>query len=254
MELQRKNIFAQTKTGLLTMLLAALALGFLGSLHCIGMCGPIAFMLPLDRTNKTKQILQLFIYHFGRLMAYAIMGLVLGLIGKGLLLFSLQQKLSILIGGIMILLVLLPKKQLQKYNFAKPVYAILGKLKSSLGGQLKKRTPDAFLTIGFLNGFLPCGLVYMALLGAIALGGPFKGGLYMLFFGLGTIPLMTSAVYLGGFLKSPIKQKIRKLVPVFVVVIGLLFILRGMGLGIPYVSPKPVQNNIATAQIECHQP
>ncbi|MBT8188627.1 MAG: sulfite exporter TauE/SafE family protein, partial [Croceitalea sp.] len=87
-----------------------------------------------------------------------------------------------------------------------------------------------------------------------ALGGPFKGGLYMLFFGLGTIPLMTSAVYLGGFLKSPIKQKIRKLVPVFVVVIGLLFILRGMGLGIPYVSPKPVQNNIATAQIECHQP
>lgn len=224
----------------------------MGSLHCIGMCGPIAFMLPLDRTNNVKKFIQIFIYHFGRLSAYGLLGLVFGLLGKGLFVFGMQQKLSIAIGVLMILVIIIPYKTFSKYNFSKPVYKIIGKVKNRLGKELQKKTSDTFLTIGFLNGFLPCGLVYMALFGAIAMGDALQGALYMILFGAGTIPLMTSAIYFSSILKSTAKQKIQKLIPVFVVLIGALFILRGLGLGIPYVSPKPV-TEVITAEIECHE-
>jgi hypothetical protein len=216
------------------------------------MCGPIAFMLPLDRTNNVKKFIQIFIYHFGRLSAYGLLGLVFGLLGKGLFVFGMQQKLSIAIGVLMILVIIIPYKTFSKYNFSKPVYKIIGKVKNRLGKELQKKTSDTFLTIGFLNGFLPCGLVYMALFGAIAMGDALQGALYMILFGAGTIPLMTSAIYFSSILKSTAKQKIQKLIPVFVVLIGALFILRGLGLGIPYVSPKPV-TEVITAEIECHE-
>lgn len=233
------------------MLLSALVLGLMGSLHCIGMCGPIAFMLPVNQTNKYKKAGQVFIYHFGRLMAYGVIGALFGLLGKGLYIFGIQQKLSIIIGVLMILAVTIPYKSISRIGLSKPVYRVIGKIKNSLGKALKKKTADTFLTIGFLNGFLPCGLVYMALLGAIAMGTAVEGSIYMILFGLGTVPLMTAAVYLSGVLKDSAKQRIRKLIPVFVVIIGVLFILRGMGLGIPYLSPKQM-NEVVSTELECH--
>lgn len=233
------------------MLISALILGLLGSLHCVGMCGPIAFMLPVDRSNSFKKVSQIGMYHFGRLFAYSLIGLVFGLLGKSLYIFGIQQQLSIIIGVLMIVVVILPHKTIGKYNLSRPLYKVISKVKSSLGKALKKKTADTFLTIGFLNGFLPCGLVYMAVFGSIATGSLLEGILYMLFFGLGTIPLMTSAIYLGKFLNSTIKQRIQKAIPVFVVIIGVLFILRGLGLGIPYLSPAPVVE-MALSATECH--
>ncbi|WP_424000923.1 sulfite exporter TauE/SafE family protein [Maribacter sp. IgM3_T14_3] len=233
------------------MLLSALILGLMGSLHCVGMCGPIAFMLPVDRTNNYKKFGQIFIYHFGRLMAYGLIGLIFGLLGKGLSIFGIQQKLSIGIGIIMIVIVLIPYKTFNKYNLSKPIYKIISKVKNQLGKELKKKSPDTFLTIGFLNGFLPCGLVYMALFGSIAMGDALQGSLYMMLFGMGTLPLMTAAIYFSNLLKGGIRQKVQKAIPVFVVIIGALFILRGLGLGIPYVSPAPV-SQLVTSEIECH--
>ena len=151
----------------------------------------------------------------------------------------------------MIVVILLPQRAFGKYNLTKPLYKLISKVKTSLGKALKKKTADTFLTIGFLNGFLPCGLVYMAVFGAVATGSLSEGSLYMVLFGLGTIPLMTTAIYLGKFLNSTIKQRIQKAIPVFVVLIGLLFILRGLGLGIPYLSPAPVVETAVSA-IECH--
>ena len=222
------------------MLLSALIFGLIGSFHCVGMCGPIAFLLPVDRTNTIKKVGQLFLYHGGRLFAYSIIGLLFGLLGKSLQLFGLQQQLSIIIGLLMIVVILIPVKVFNKYNFSRPLFKLISRVKSALGTALKKKTPDTFLTIGFLNGFLPCGLVYMAVFGAIASGNAWEGSLYMAFFGLGTIPLMTTAIYFGNFLSGKVRQHIRKAIPVFVVCMGCLFILRGMGLGIPYVSPKPI--------------
>lgn len=232
------------------MLVTALIFGLLGSFHCVGMCGPIAFMLPVDRTNNLKKFGQIFLYHFGRILAYSILGLAFGLVGKSLNLFGFQQQLSIGIGVLMLLVIFIPQKTFNRYNFSKPVFRIISKIKSALGKELKKKTPDTFLTIGFLNGFLPCGLVYMAIFGAIASGNAFQGSLYMALFGIGTIPLMTSAIYLGNFVSGQVRQRIRSAIPVFVVIIGCLFIVRGLGLGIPYISPKPMTETV-DANYDC---
>jgi sulfite exporter TauE/SafE len=232
------------------MLLSAFILGLLGSIHCVGMCGPIAFMLPVDRSNNFKKITQIAIYHFGRLLAYSIIGLVFGFIGKSLYIFGFQQQLSIVIGILMILIVIIPQKTFNKYNFSKPIYKAISKVKSALGSAMKKKTLDTFVTIGFLNGFLPCGLVYMALFAAIATGNALNGSIYMAFFGLGTVPLMTTTIYFSQFLKGKTRQRIQRIIPVFVVIIGILFILRGLGLGIPYLSPAPVFDGVSN-QIDC---
>lgn len=233
------------------MLYSAFILGILGSFHCIGMCGPIAFMLPVSRNNNVLKAFQIFLYHFGRLLSYSIIGLAFGLIGKSLNIFGMQQHLSIGIGILMILVILLPSKRLQKFHFSKSLYRIVGKVKSSLGAALKKRTPDTFFTIGFLNGFLPCGLVYMAVFGAIASGEIAAGSLYMLLFGLGTIPLMTTAVYFSSLLGGSIRKKVQRLIPAFVFLIGVLFIIRGLGLDIPYLSPAPAIA-VVDAGASCH--
>ncbi|TVZ25527.1 hypothetical protein JM83_0451 [Gillisia sp. Hel_I_86] len=235
------------------MIWTALIFGLLGSFHCVGMCGPIAFLLPVDRKNNVKKAFQLASYHLGRLLTYSLIGFIFGSISGRLNLFGLQQQLSILIGLLMILAIVLPSKIFSRFNGSKPIYKGVGKLKNVLGAQLKKKTPDAFFTIGFLNGLLPCGLVYMAVFGALTMGGAWQGGLYMFAFGLGTVPLMTGAIYLGNFLKGKAKQRIVKMIPVFVITIGLLFILRGLGLGIPYVSPsKMVAQQEVSANYNCH--
>ena len=235
------------------MLWSALVLGLLGSFHCIGMCGPIAFLLPLDRTNRSKRIFQLLSYHLGRLFTYGFLGSVFGLVGKSLNLFGIQQQLSIVIGVSMVVMILLPSKILDSYKFSKPIYSIIANLKDAMGMFLKKRSSKTFFVLGFLNGLLPCGLVYMAVFGAMATGSATFGALYLVVFGLGTIPLMTTAIYLGNFLKGKAKQTILKTIPAFVVLIGLLFIMRGMGLGIKYISPSNmVTEQQVDSKYDCH--
>ncbi|WET03523.1 sulfite exporter TauE/SafE family protein [Flavobacterium sp. YJ01] len=220
------------------MLFSAFFLGLISSLHCVGMCGPIAMMLPVDRQNEAKKVTQIMTYHFGRLTAYATIGLIFGLLGRGFFLAGLQQKMSIIIGVIMIIVVLIPEKKFANYNFSKPVYKIISKIKSNLGSQFKNKSYKSLFTIGLLNGFLPCGMVYVALFGAIAMQSAGFGILYMLLFGIGTIPLMTIVVYVNSLLKLPFRNKIQKAIPYVAVIIGVLFILRGLGLGIPYISPS----------------
>lgn len=215
----------------------AFIFGLLGSLHCLGMCGPIAFMLPVDRSNAWKRNTQIGTYHIGRLFSYALLGLLFGLLGEGLQLFGLQQALSIAVGILMILVAIVPESKLKGFRLTAPIYRSLSWVKQQLGGLLKKKSWDAFLTIGFLNGLLPCGLVYLAVFGALASGSPAGGAFYMFLFGLGTVPLMTSAVYLGNFLKPEIRKRIRSWIPIVVGLMGILFVLRGLGLGIPFISP-----------------
>lgn len=235
------------------MLWTAVILGLLGSFHCIGMCEPIAFLLPLDRIKRSKRIFQILSYHTGRLFTYGLLGLVFGLLGKGLNLFGIQQQLSIIFGISMIVMILIPSKVFRRYNFSKPLYSFVAKVKDLLGVFLKKKSSMTFFVLGFLNGLLPCGLVYMAVFGALASGGATFGALYLVLFGLGTIPLMTVAIYLGNFLKGKAKQNIIKAIPVFVVIIGMLFVLRGMGLGIKYLSPSSmVTEQQIDSKYDCH--
>jgi len=201
------------------------------------MCGPIALMIPVDRTNPAKKTTQIITYHLGRLTAYALIGLVFGLVGKGFFLAGIQQRLSVFIGVAMIIMILTPERVLANYNFSKPVYRLISKIKSSLGKQFKNKSYQSLFTIGLLNGFLPCGMVYVALFGAIAMQNVPFGILYMLLFGIGTIPMMSSVTYLNSIMKVSFRNNIQKAIPYVGVIIGILFILRGLGLGIPYVSP-----------------
>lgn len=232
------------------MFLSAIIFGLLGSFHCIGMCGPIAFMLPVDKSNKIKQFLQITSYHLGRLLTYSLIGLLFGLLGKGFYFFGFQQQLSIVVGALMILVILLPKT-FQKYNFSSSISSVVIKVKSALGKELKKKRNDTFFTIGFLNGFLPCGLVYMAVFGALATSNAISGSFYMFLFGLGTIPLMTIVVYVGNFANGLVRKRIQQIIPYVVVFIGVLFILRGLGLNIPYLSPVHVHEMVDGGKM-CH--
>ena len=201
------------------------------------MCGPIAMMIPVDSTNPTKKATQIITYHLGRLVAYATIGLLFGLVGKGFFLAGIQQRLSIFIGVAMIITILTPERVLANYNFSKPVYRLISKIKMALGKQFKNRSYQSLFTIGVLNGFLPCGMVYVALFGAIAMQNVSLGITYMLLFGLGTIPMMSSVTYLNSFMTLSFRNKVQKAIPYVGVIIGVLFILRGLGLGIPYISP-----------------
>src|SRR5210317_871124 len=150
------------------MLWTALVLGLAGSFHCIGMCGPIAFVIPIDRSSKFKMTFQVALYHLGRMLSYGLIGMLFGLLGKGLYMAGFQQRLSILIGAVMILLVLIPARSIQRFTFAQPLIHFISFVKQKLGLYINKKSYKALFSIGFFNGFLPCGLVYMALVGSIA--------------------------------------------------------------------------------------
>lgn len=233
------------------MLIAALFLGIISSLHCIGMCGPIALLLPVDRANTSRKAMQILLYHLGRLTAYGVLGFVFGLLGRGFYLAGMQQQLSIVVGVLMIAIALIPEKVFARYNFSQPVYRAIAAVKSHLGQQFKRKSPDALFTIGLLNGFLPCGMVYAALFGALAMPRLTESVGYMLLYGLGTIPLMSLVVYAQSWITVPVRQRLQQLIPVVAVGIGVLFIVRGMGLGIPYLSPTTTSLWVQ-AQANCH--
>ena len=235
------------------MLISALIFGLLGSFHCVGMCGPIAFLLPVDRQSNWKKTFQIGSYHLGRILAYASIGLLFGLVGSSLNFFGFQQELSIIIGILMLLMAFIPGLNPERLGFSKNWMKFIGGVKNKLGRELKKKRPETFFLVGFLNGYLPCGLVYMAFFGAMVQGQALSGALYMAIFGLGTIPLMTTAILAGNFISGKVRQHIRKVIPGMLAVIAVFFILRGLGLGIPYISPaEGIAIPQVASEMSCH--
>ena len=232
------------------MLYTAFLFGLLSSFHCVGMCGPIAMMLPVSHDNPTRKAFQVATYHLGRLSSYTFLGLLFGIFGRGLYLAGFQQNLSIFIGIAILLVVIIPERLIASWTFAQPIYMFLGRAKSKLGQQFKKSSFGSLFTIGILNGLIPCGMVYVAIFGAIGMQNEVYGMLYMLLFGLGTIPLMTAVVYLKAFISLSLRNKINKIIPYVAVVVGILFILRCLGLGIPYVSPSNMSLFVSSAECQ----
>lgn len=234
------------------MLYSALVIGFIGSLHCVGMCGPIALMLPLNRDNPAIAFFQIMQYHFGRILSYASLGLLFGLFGRGLFVAGMQQKLSLWIGAFLIAGFLTNYFFSLKMPVFKPYMRLLMRLQASMGKQLKKRSPYTTFLMGLLNGFLPCGMVYMALFGAVAMGSPAEGAVYMLAFGLGTVPLMSAVALAGKKLPQMFRVNFRRLAPLFILIIGVYFMIRGAGLN-NYWSPALQQMQVKT-QADCVSP
>jgi sulfite exporter TauE/SafE len=202
------------------------------------MCGPIAFALPLNRTSERTKIFGSLLYNGGRLLTYFSLGVVFGLLGYGFAMAGFQRWISITVGVIMVFSVVWPKIN-QRTPSLTPRFSLwLGQVKGQLGKRLGRQSNTNLFAIGLLNGLLPCGLVYMAIAGATAMATPIEGGFFMVAFGLGTVPLMLAMSVFGNQVKATLTKKVRHFIPIFIVLIGVLFILRGMNLGVPFVSPK----------------
>lgn len=221
----------------MAILITAFILGLMGSFHCAGMCGPIAIALPLHGNTVPQKVFGGALYNIGRTITYGIMGAIFGLLGQGIQFIGFQQKVSVIMGALMIISVLFPAIFKNQYRMDKSWFSFVGKLKKTIAQMFSIRSFSSLFFIGMLNGLLPCGLVYMAIAGAIGTGGVVEGSLYMILFGLGTIPMLLSISLAGNVMSHTIRNKINKLIPVLVVVVGILFVLRGLSLGIPYLSP-----------------
>lgn len=221
----------------MAILITALLLGLMGSVHCAGMCGPIAIALPLHGNTVPQKIYGGVLYNFGRTITYGLMGTVFGLLGQGVGMLGFQQKISVIMGSIMILSVFFPRLFKKQYDLKKSSFSLVSRLKKSIGELFAVRSFNSLFLIGLLNGLLPCGLVYMAIAGSIGTGSAGLGALYMLFFGLGTIPMMLAIAIAGNILSASLQRRINRLIPVLVVLVGIFFILRGLNLGIPFLSP-----------------
>ncbi len=221
----------------------AFVFGLLGSFHCIGMCGPIALALPIHHYKGWQKPLGSFSYNAGRIFTYALLGTILGFIGQIFRIAQIQQILSIVMGIVILLAVIIPFIFKSRPTFYNPFYSLIGQLKALFGKQLKKRSFSSLFGVGLLNGLLPCGMVYLAMAGALATTTPVNGAIYMAAFGLGTLPVMFTVPLLGNFMPLSWRNAVRKAVPAVVIIFGLLFILRGMNLGIPYVSPHVSEGN-----------
>ena len=233
-------------------ILAAFLVGLVGSLHCIGMCGPIAIALPVPDSSNLSFVTGRILYNFGRVVTYSFLGAILGLLGGRIALAGAQQVVSIILGVVIIIAVLLPQKYKNYFAQHTVTQKLAQPLKENIGILFKKGTFSAMFLIGILNGFLPCGLVYVALAGAIASGNAISGASVMILFGLGTVPAMFAATIFGKFINVGIRTKIRKAVPVLAIILGVIFILRGMNLGIPYLSPKLSSGTEVSSEMDCH--
>jgi len=221
-----------------TLIIAAIGLGLATNFHCMGMCGPIAFALPVNNDNFQSKIFGILSYNFGRILTYIFLGAVFGFFGKGIQLAGVSQLVSITIGVFFLLYVFVPSL-LQKFQASNQWYLKFNNfVKSKLGSRLKNKSFSSLLILGLLNGMLPCGMVYAAIFASIGFGEGIEGGiLFMLFFGIGTLPAMIGLPFIAQSISQTFRRKFTKAVPVMMVLFGVLFILRGMSLNIPYISP-----------------
>ena len=211
-------------------------IGIIGSMHCIGMCGPIAIALPVGNKKGIKKTLALLLYNFGRISTYALIGTFFGVIGKTFYLAGIQRQVSVILGVLILLSLFLPStfsnnKFIQWWN------GIFKNFYNEMGVLLKNKSYSSLFVIGVINGFLPCGLVYLALAGALAQTEVFNGSLFMIFFGLGTLPAMFSIGWISNYISIRLRNRIRKASPYLIGFFALLLIFRGLNLGV-FLSPR----------------
>lgn len=229
--------------------MTGLSIGFLGSLHCLGMCGPLALSFTGTQETAWSRWQSIGLYNFGRALSYSVMGLVLGVIGNQFALAGYQRGLSVT-AGVLVLFFLFYTYVYKGRWSVKPLWT---SHVQQLLGRLIRKPQNAwyYLQVGVLNGWLPCGLVYLALASALATGTVFKSATLMFFFGLGTIPLMATLMYAGKFMSTTLRTRLLAVVPYFIFLAALILVLRGLNLGIPLLSPA-VHIGPDNATLDCH--
>lgn len=213
--------------------LLALSMGLLSSLHCIGMCGPIALALPVHKGGFLQQLGGLLVYNGGRAFTYSVLGILFGLIGSSLVVLGFMRYLTIAVGIIILLYVLLPVTVGSRFHPPMIWNKAVSAVKSKLGKYLRSNHAGGWLLLGVFNGLLPCGLVYLALITSVATGTVVNGGLFMLLFGLGTFPAMFAVGFFKQHITPVLRTKFRRILPVMLGVVGIWLIVRGILIQFP---------------------
>lgn len=227
---------------MLEIIVPALTFGLLGSFHCLGMCGPLMLSLSFSSNNTKFGNIHLLsgigrslYYHLMRIISYATIGVVTGLAGTIMQTAVTQQVLSIVSGVLIILWGINYSKISSVLESKGDVF--FSKYFISIS---KKLNPNNFIELGLLgiiNGWLPCGLVYAAAAASLSYGRVDYSVVFMLLFGFGTIPMMVASMFLFSRISIALRKKMNKVIPYALTAMGILFILRGMNLGIPFLSP-----------------
>jgi sulfite exporter TauE/SafE len=210
-------------------IISAWLMGFIGSTHCIGMCGPLVLAVPSKSDTVMSKVWSGLLYNLGRVSTYVMFGATIGISQKFLIPLVLQSHISIIMGVILILISLsyfLFKNKRIVFSRQNIFYQ---KVSNALGVLYKNPSSLSVVGIGFLNGLLPCGLVYAALATAFASMSFYKSILFMAFFGLGTLPIMWGVVFFANYITPAIRSKMKILSPVVYAIAGTLLIIRGCG-------------------------
>ncbi len=235
---------------MLAILIAGFTLGFAGSLHCVGMCGPLSLALPTYHLSPVVKFFSLLLYQGGRIITYSILGLLFGLAGRTMYIAGIQQWFSIAIGVVILAgaAFYFLQKHTVHFKFLSGWYAILQQI---IGKRLRRNNgPGGFLVLGMANGLLPCGMVYMALAAALSFAQVYQSVGFMSLFGAGTLPAMMIVGYGGRMINPSVRMVFRKSIPFFITATGILLILRGLNLGIMFISPA--LPHAAGQAVNCH--
>lgn len=212
-------------------IVAGLAFGFFGSVHCVGMCGPLALSLPGAPHTRWRYAVERLVYNLGRAVTYTTLGGAVGALGALLSLSPVQQWISIGIGGIMILGALVPWVSRRVSRLEQIPARFLGRVMQPIQAMYRRGGFLAMLGVGLLNGLLPCGFVYAALATAVTAGSVYTSMSFMAAFGLGTLPAMFAVSLLGRLVSATWRVRLQRLVPIGLVIVGVLLVLRGLSLG-----------------------
>lgn len=215
----------------------AFILGLASGFHCIGMCGPLVLALP-HGGNSHRFLTGRLLYNAGRIFTYTFLGLAFGLLGEVVNLVAYQSTVFLVTGVILFVLVLLTQKFGEKVFLINHLHKFVARLKGAMSQHISTNSYKANFLFGLLNGFLPCGMVYLALFASVTQIDALSSAAYMTVFGLGTFPLMFMLSVSGRMLSIKWRNLINNKAPYLVMVVALLFVIRGMSLGIPYLSPK----------------
>jgi sulfite exporter TauE/SafE len=227
----------------------AFVMGLAGSLHCAGMCGPIIWVMPFSFMQGVRKWVGIFLYHFGRISIYALLAIVLHSF-RGLFQPQIQQYISIVLGSLLLTIGLLSFIPSSKIKITLPWTELV---KQQLSKFIARPSVGVLFLTGMLNGLLPCGLVYMALAASMAGTDVLHAASLMYAFGLGTMPMLIGLTVLRGRMGF-LHYHAKKWVPVIVFVFGGLFVIRGLNLGIPYLSPKLEVTQGEVKATCCHKP
>jgi sulfite exporter TauE/SafE len=227
-------------------LINGLIFGLISTLHCAGMCGPLAFYIP-SQVKGDKRVFAV-LYQIGRISIYIVIGLMVYLLGMSFSFFKLQQTLSIVMGSLMVLYVLWPLLKLPKLKlFSNLQGNVLKKISAAIGSNSNKSA----LGLGMMNGLLPCGAIYIAALYCASFNQVSDAVVYMLLFGIGTMPVFIAAWMLISKQFSFKVKRFTYLYKALPLVVGVLMILRGANLGIPYLSPELENSNQTVTVKNC---